>query len=209
MKKVQQKKAADISPIPVINADDGKGQHPTQTLLDIYTIYKELGRINNLKIAFVGDLANGRTVRSLCYLLGKFQNINVIFVSPDNMRIGEDIKEYLKRHNISYHENENLNAVLPEIDIVYMTRIQKERITLENYDKAKGKYIINNFNLNIIKKSARILHPLPHVEEIDLPIEVEQTDPRIAYFRQAKNGLYIRMALLNLLINGKRFNKID
>ena len=115
-------------------------------------------------------------------------------------RMGDDIKEYLARKGIAFREETDLNKVLPEVDIVYMTRIQKERIPLEDYTKAKGKYVINEKNLYLLKKEARILHPLPHIEEIDLPIDIEQDDPRIAYFRQVQNGLYIRMALLKHLL---------
>ena len=196
------KRASKVSPIPVINAGDGKGQHPTQALLDVYTIYREIGRLENFKIAMVGDLASGRTVRSLCYLLGKFKNIEVIFVSPDNLKIGSDIKEYLKRHSISFTEEQDLAKVLPQADIIYMTRIQKERISPEDYEKAKGKFIINSENLNLVRPEARIMHPLPHVEEIGLDIETEKNDPRVAYFRESQNGLFIRMALLKMLING-------
>jgi aspartate carbamoyltransferase catalytic subunit len=190
------KKASLVSRIPIINAGDGKGQHPTQALLDVYTIYKELGRLENIKIALVGDLASGRTARSLCYLLGKFNNNTIIFVSPDNLKMGEDIKEYLTRHNVTFREENDLNKILSEVDVVYMTRIQKERISLEDYEKAKGKFVINESNFNLLKNSARIMHPLPHVEEINLPLEIEQNDSRVAYFRQGENGLYIRMALL-------------
>jgi len=193
-------RAAEVSHVPIINGGDGTGQHPTQALLDVYTIYKEIGRLDNLKIAIVGDLASGRTARSLCYLLGKFNDIEIIFVSPDNLRMKRDIKEYLERHGVKYREEEDLNNILPIIDVVYMTRIQKERMSIENYQKSKGKYVINIGNLNLLRNDARVLHPLPHVEEIDLPVQVEKEDVRIGYFRQARNGLYIRMALLlNLL----------
>lgn len=197
------KKAAAISAVPIINAGDGKGQHPTQALLDIYTIYREFGRLDNLKIAMVGDLANGRTTRSLSYLLGKFDKIEIIFVSPQHLKIGDDIKEYLNRHNVLWHEETNLDAVLPLMDIVYLTRIQRERMSSIDYFNAKGKYLLTKENLQLLKPTARVLHPLPHVEEIDMPLEIEQTDPRIAYFRQAQNGLYIRMALLDFLLNQK------
>jgi aspartate carbamoyltransferase catalytic subunit len=194
------KRASEVSDISIINAGDGKGQHPTQALLDLYTIYRELGKIEGIKIAMVGDLSSGRTVRSLCYLLGKFSNIEVIFVSPENLKMRDDIKEYLTKHKIKFREESDLHSVLPIIDIVYMTRIQKERISIEDYEKARGKFIINEGNLNLIRESARILHPLPHVEEIDLPVKVESKDARIAYFRQSENGLYIRMALLKHLV---------
>ena len=195
------KKAASVSEIPIINAGDGKGQHPTQAILDLYTIYREIGMIDNIKIALVGDLASGRTVRSLCYLLGKFEGIEIIFVSPENLKIKEDIKEYLKKYNISFSEEDNLEKTLPKINVVYMTRIQKERISSQEYLEAKGKFIINSSNLNLVKEDSIIMHPLPHVEEINLPIEIEQNDKRVAYFRQVENGLYIRMAILEEILN--------
>jgi len=194
------KKASEVSSVSIINAGDGKGQHPTQALLDAYTIHREIGRLDDIKIAMVGDLSSGRTVRSLCYLLGKFSNIEITFVSPENLKMGQDIKEYLTRHDIKFTEKENLEEVLPEVDIVYMTRIQKERISPENYEKAKGKFVINEENLELVKENAKLMHPLPHVEEIDISLTKETTDPRIAYFRQAENGLYIRMALLEELL---------
>ena len=195
--------ASKVSPVPIINAGDGKGQHPTQALLDVYTIYREFGRLDNLKIAMVGDLASGRTVRSLCYLLAKFNGNHIIFVSPENLRMGGDIKEYLEKKGVSFSQEGDLNSVLEKVDIVYMTRIQKERISSEDYEKAKGKYVINMNSLNLVKKGAIVMHPLPHIEEIDLPIDVEQEDERIAYFRQAENGLFIRMALLDMMLNRK------
>src|SRR3990167_5535777 len=192
--------ASEVTGTPIINAGDGKGQHPTQALLDLYTVYREIGKIDEIKIALVGDLSNGRTVRSLCYLLGKFSDIEVIFVSPDNLRIKVDIKDYLMKHDIKFREENNLNSVLPIVDVIYMTRIQKERIGQEDYEKASGKFFINESNFNLILKESIILHPLPHVKEIDLPIRIETEDSRVAYFRQVENGLYIRMALLRHLL---------
>lgn len=199
--------ASSISNVPVINAGDGKGQHPTQALLDLYTIYKELGRLDKLKIAIVGDLASGRTARSLCYLLGKFESNEIIFLSPEHLKMKEDIKEYLTKHCIKFTEENNLDQVLPLVDIVYMTRVQKERITLDEYENARGKYVINQNNFGLLKPGARILHPLPKIDEITLPIEVEENDKRVAYFRQAQNGLYIRMALLCNLMDVQIFHK--
>lgn len=195
------KKASEISSVPLINAGDGKGQHPTQSLLDIYTIYREFKRIENLKIAIVGDLANGRTARSLCYLLEKFPNNKLTFISPENLKMKDDIKNYLIKKNVYFKEETELNKIIHDMDVIYMTRIQKERIDKESYEKANGKYVINKDNLKLVKENARILHPLPHVEEINLPLNLENTDKRIAYFRQAENGLFIRMALLDLLLN--------
>lgn len=192
--------AASVSSVPIINGGDGTGQHPTQALLDLYTIWKEIGSIDNITIAMVGDLKHGRTVRSLCYLLGKFKNVKIIFISPENLSIKDDIKEYLKRQCIKFEEQADLNENLPHVDIVYMTRIQKERMSTEDSKNAKMTYKITKENLNLLKENARLLHPLPHVEEIDLPVEIEQTDKRVAYFRQAENGLFIRMALLSYLL---------
>jgi len=196
-------KASQASSVPVINAGDGKGQHPTQALLDVYTISKEFGKLNNLKIAMIGDLASGRTTRSLCYLLGKFENNEITFISPENLKMKDDLKDYLKEHRTNFKEENNLNNVLSEMDIIYMTRIQKERISMEDYEKAKGRYVINSKNFNLVRKDSRIMHPLPHIEEIDLPFKIEQEDKRVAYFRQAENGLYVRMALLDLMLNKK------
>jgi aspartate carbamoyltransferase catalytic subunit len=194
------KKAVSVATKPFINAGDGKGQHPTQALLDVYTIYRELGRLENFTLVAVGDLANGRTIRSLCYLLSKFSGVKVIFVSPPNLKMRDDIKDYLDEKGVEWREEAEFGKVIGEADIIYMTRIQKERMTIEDYEKAKGRYTIGTHNLGQIKSDARIMHPLPHVEEIDLPIEAEQNDKRIAYFRQAENGLYIRMALLEHLM---------
>lgn len=202
--------ASELSQVPIINGGDGKGQHPTQALLDIYTIRKEIGRLHDFRIAMVGDLKNGRTVRSLAYLLGKFQDVEITFVSPLHSRIGNDIKAYLIRHNISFIEEDNLNKVLPKMDIIYMTRAQKERMNTEelktqaSYEKEGKMFSITLDNLLLINQEARILHPLPKIEEIKLPISVEESDPRVAYFRQAKNAISIRMALLDLLMNGKK-----
>ena len=194
------KRAIAVSKKPVINAGDGRGQHPTQALLDLYTIYREIGRIENITVAMVGDLANGRTIRSLSYLLGKFKEIKIIFVCPPNLCVGSDIKEYLARHDVKISEETDLAKVLPIADIIYMTRIQKERMSEEDYKKSKGKYTLNMESLKLVKPTSRILHPLPHVEEIDFTIEAEENDKRIAYFRQAENGLYIRMAVLEHLL---------
>lgn len=202
--------AATLSNVPIINGGDGKGQHPTQALLDIYTIQKELGRLKDFRIAMVGDLKNGRTVRSLAYLLGKFEGVEITFVSPKHSGIGNDIKAYLIRHNIAFLEEDNLNSVLQKMDIVYMTRAQKERMSAEElqtqarYEKDGKMFSITLNNFPLVRSDARILHPLPKINEIKLPISVENSDPRVAYFRQAKNAINIRMALLDLLMNGRK-----
>jgi aspartate carbamoyltransferase catalytic subunit len=192
------KRAASVSSVPLINAGDGPGQHPTQALLDLYTIRDELGRIDGLNIAMVGDLANGRTVRSLTYLLSKFRQIKIWFVAPPQVAMRDDLKAHLDEHHIPWVENDDLDAVLPEVDVVYQTRIQKERFTdPAQYEALKGIYRIDDHALALMRKYAIVMHPLPRVDEIAPEVDA---DPRAAYFRQARNGLHIRMALLDRLL---------
>ncbi|RKY69114.1 MAG: aspartate carbamoyltransferase, partial [Candidatus Latescibacterota bacterium] len=136
-------RAAKVSSVPIINAGDGPGQHPTQALLDLYTIEKEIGHLVGLSIAMVGDLANGRTVRSLCYLLAKYNDVKIYFVAPEVVRMKEDIKDYLTEHNVTFIEETDLKKVAPQVDVIYQTRIQKERFgdRIEDYQKAKGQYV--------------------------------------------------------------------
>ncbi len=126
------KLAAAVSDIPVINAGDGTGQHPTQALLDLYTIQRELGHIDGVRVALVGDLKHGRTIRSLAYLLGKYENVSIDFVAPAGLQVGDDIKEYLDKHRVTYHETDDLLSIIGDVDVVYQTRIQKERFTSED-----------------------------------------------------------------------------
>ncbi|MDO8601272.1 MAG: aspartate carbamoyltransferase [bacterium] len=192
------KRAAAFSPVPIINAGDGTGQHPTQSLTDVFTIWKRLGRIDNLTVALVGDLARGRTVHSLSYLLGKFSGIKIYFVSPESSKAPDDIKNYLQRHKIWFAEAPDLRLIAPEADVIYQTRNQKERGgPSEQQDSARAFYIVNKEILGLMKKDAIIMHPLPRNEEIS--IEVDK-DPRAAYFKQAENGLYVRMALLKMIL---------
>lgn len=191
-------RASAVSKVPVINAGDGVGQHPTQALLDLYTIRRELGKIDGLHIALVGDLKNGRTVRSLSYLLGKFKNIKITLVSPTGLKIGQDLKDYLQRHGVAYEETESWAETLPVVDALYQTRVQKERFkNVQEYAKYKGGYILTNKELALMKKKSIIMHPLPRVDEIKT--EVDES-PRAAYFRQAGYGVLIRMALLKLVL---------
>lgn len=194
-------RAAAVSTVPVINAGDGPGQHPTQALLDMYTIQKEIGRLDEISVAMVGDLANGRTVRSLCYLLAKFDGITLHFVAPEVVRMREDIRKYLSVHGVFFSEETDLVEVAGKVDVIYQTRIQKERFgdRIEDYEEASGQYIIDRKILAAMKDTAIVMHPLPRVDEI--APEVDE-DPRAAYFRQAQNGLYIRMALLKILLIG-------
>jgi aspartate carbamoyltransferase catalytic subunit len=193
------RRAAAVSLVPVINAGDGPGQHPTQALLDLYTIRDEIGHLDGIDIAMVGDLANGRTVRSLTYLLSKFPGIRIRFVAPPQVAMRDDIKAHLDEHHVSWSETRDLASVLPHVDVVYQTRIQKERFTDEaSYLEVKGVYRIDKEALALMRKQAIVMHPLPRVDEIAPEVDA---DPRAAYFRQARNGLYIRMALLDWLIS--------
>jgi aspartate carbamoyltransferase catalytic subunit len=193
------KRAAAVSTVPIINAGDGPGQHPTQALLDLYTIREELRRIDGIRIAMVGDLANGRTVRSLTYLLSKFKDMKIWFVAPPQVAMREDLKTHLTEHNVPWIETEDLDAVLPEVDVVYQTRIQKERFAdPAAYQALKGIYRIDDRALGLMRKYAIVMHPLPRVDEIAPEVDA---DPRAAYFRQAHNGLQIRMALLDRLLS--------
>jgi aspartate carbamoyltransferase catalytic subunit len=192
------KRASVVSQVPIINAGDGPGQHPTQALLDLYTIRDELGRIDGLRVAMVGDLANGRTVRSLAYLLSKFKDIKLWFVAPPQVGMRADLKAHLDEHKIQWVETEDLESVLPQVDVVYQTRIQKERFAdPEAYQALKGIYRIDKHAMSLMRKYAILMHPLPRVDEISPEVD---DDPRSAYFRQARNGLHIRMALLDRLL---------
>ncbi len=187
-------RASLVSDVPIINAGDGVGQHPTQALLDLYTIKKEVGRLDRLNVALVGDLKHGRTVRSLAYLLGKYSNNNVYLISPKALRIGDDIKAYFDRHKVDYYESEDLFENLGKFDVLYQTRVQKERFTTpKEYQKYKGVYKIDLSLVERLKKKAIIMHPLPRVDEIDQ--EVDKTKNAV-YFKQVEYGLHIRMALL-------------
>jgi aspartate carbamoyltransferase catalytic subunit len=194
-------RASAVSDIPVINAGDGPGQHPTQALLDLYTIQRELGRTENLHVTFVGDLKNGRTVRSLIYLLGKFGNIKISLVSPPQLAIGEDIKEYMQRHGMVFDEFEELNGSLEQTDILYQTRIQKERfLDQDEYLKYKGRYVLDMSHVNKMQDHAIIMHPLPRVGEIAVEVD---SSPKAAYFKQARYGVLVRMALLAHLLGNQ------
>jgi aspartate carbamoyltransferase len=194
------KEAADATPIPVINAGDGAGQHPTQALLDIYTIHKELGSLKNLTISLVGDLKNGRTVHALVELLSLFQS-KLYFVSPNLLRMPEEITANLKGKGTKIIETEDMMEAANASDLVYMTRVQKERFSdLSEYERVKGSLIIDGEFLKRLKKKITILHPLPRVDEIHPDVD---SYPGAAYFRQVRNGVFVRMALLAMVL-GKR-----
>ena len=192
-------RAADVAGVPIINAGDGPGQHPTQALLDVYTIQKEIGRLDGIRVALVGDLANGRTARSLAYLSTKYEDVKLYFVAPDMVRMKDDIKVYLAEHGVAFVEEEDLMKVMADVDVVYQTRIQRERFgdRIADYEAVRGKYIIDPAAMAMLSDDAIVMHPLPRVDEIDPAVD---KDPRAAYFRQAHNGVYIRMALLQMVL---------
>ncbi len=188
--------AAESTEIPVINGGDGANQHPTQTLLDLYTILKTKGSLENLKIGMVGDLKYGRTVHSLAEALSLF-NTTFYFISPNLLRMPESILSSLNERNRIYYETNDLFDYLGELDILYVTRIQRERfIDPLEYEKVKNSYIIDTKILNYIKKDLKILHPLPRVNEIHTSLD---NTPQAEYFRQSKNGVTVRKALLSLV----------
>jgi aspartate carbamoyltransferase catalytic subunit len=191
-------RAAQASPVPIINGGDGPGEHPTQALLDLYTIHNELGRIDDLRVALVGDLRFGRAARSLALLFRQTNNVELVFVAPDAVPMGDDIKDALDVAGVAWREEPDLAKAMSEVDVVYQTRIQRERFaTPSEYESAKGIYVITPENMESLPEHAIVMHPLPRVDEIHPDVD---SDSRAAYFRQAHNGVYIRMALLNQLL---------
>ena len=193
--------AATKSGIPVINAGDGGHQHPTQTLTDLLTIRSLYGKLGDFTIGLCGDLKFGRTVHSLINALSRYEGIRFIFISPKELRVPDYITEMLTQKNIPYEEVIKLEEVMPQLDFLYMTRVQKERFfNEEDYIRLKDFYILNKEKMAKAKESMYILHPLPRVNEISVEID---DDPRAAYFRQVQYGLYVRMALILTLLNIK------
>jgi aspartate carbamoyltransferase catalytic subunit len=188
-------RASLVSTVPVINAGDGKGgQHPTQALLDLYTIYKGVKTIEGVKVAMVGNLTDGRTVRSLAYLLGKFDRVKLYFVAPHSFQIKQDILDYLTKHNVWFTLESDLHKVLPEVDVVYSTRIEPELLTQRGERlETISKYFIDDNILRLLPQHALVMHPLPRLHEISPSVD---NDPRAAYFQQTRNGVLVRMALL-------------
>ncbi len=189
--------AAEAARKPVINAGDGIGEHPTQALLDAFTLHEELGEMDNLTVAMLGDLKYGRTVHSLSRLLSLY-NAKLHYVSPEILRMPPEIIAELEAKGIAQTEHRTLDKVLPETDVLYVTRVQRERFESEDvYDSVKGAYVINNELMKKAKKRMIVLHPLPRVNEINVDFD---GDPRAAYFRQMEYGLYVRMALLAMVL---------
>lgn len=191
--------ASSRSLIPVINAGDGGHQHPTQTLTDLYTIRALRGSIKDLTIGLCGDLKFGRTVHSLINALVRYPNIKFVLISPDELKVPSYIREdVLEKNNIPYVEVERLEDAMPELDILYMTRVQRERFfNEEDYLRMKDFYILDKAKMDIAKKDMMVLHPLPRVNEISVEVD---DDPRAMYFKQAQNGVYVRMALILTLL---------
>ena len=191
--------ASEISPVPIINAGDGANQHPSQTMLDLYSIQKTQGRLDNLNIYLVGDLKFGRTVHSMLIAMRYF-NPTFHFIAPNELKMPNIYKEFCKEHNMKFYEHSELSKeAIADADILYMTRVQKERFTdLMEYERVKDTFILRNDMLTDTKPNLRILHPLPRVNEIEQDID---TNPNAYYFQQAKNGLYVREALICNALN--------
>lgn len=191
--------AARNARIPVINAGDGSHAHPTQTLTDLLTIKRELGRLDNLTIGFCGDLRFGRTVHSLIKALSRHTGIKVVLIAPEQLRLPDYMKlEVCDKHGVDYREVQTMEEVMPELDILYMTRVQKERFLDEDeFDRVKDSFILTPEKLAAGKDTLRVLHPLPRVNEITVDVD---NDPRAAYFRQVENGKFVRMALILTLL---------
>ena len=191
--------AARSASIPVINAGDGGHCHPTQTLADLLTIYRELGRLESLTVGFCGDLKYGRTVHSLISALARYKNIKIVLISPEELALPKYVKyEVLDKYNMPYEETASLDEAIPNLDVLYMTRIQRERFdSFDEYERLKDSYVLTAEKMTKAKEHMRVLHPLPRVNEISVKVD---EDPRAAYFRQALNGKLMRMALILKLL---------
>lgn len=194
-------RAAAVSEVPVVNAGDGTGQHPTQAFLDLYTIQREIGRTDDIHIAFVGNLKYYRSSRSLSYLLGKYDNIRITFVSAPELRVKEDIKEYLNEKNVQFEETDDLDSAMQSADVVYQTRMQKEWMNDDEFARLSKQFIITRPMTDLMKDGAILIHPLPRAGEIAPEVD---DSPHAVYFKQAGYGVLVRMALLKLLANGER-----
>ncbi len=192
--------ASEVSPVPIINAGDGANQHPTQTMLDLYSIRKTQGTLNNQKIVMVGDLKYGRTVHSLLMAMSQF-NASFVFIAPKELQMPQEYKLFLKESGLKYEEHTDLAENIKDADIVYMTRVQKERFSDPmDYEKVKNAYILRNHMLEGTKENMRVLHPLPRVNEIN--IDVDDSN-KAYYFTQALNGVYARMAIMASILGLK------
>lgn len=194
--------AAEKAGIPVINARDGGHQHPTQTLTDLLTIRTLKGHLNNITIGLCGDLKFGRTVHSLIHALVRYDNVKFIFISPEELKVPDYITDMLRAKNIPYEEVIRLENVMPELDLLYMTRVQKERFfNEEDYVRLKDFYVLDTAKMALARPDMLVLHPLPRVNEISVEVD---DDPRAVYFKQAQYGVYVRMALILTLLNAAK-----
>ncbi len=190
--------ASEISPVPIVNAGDGANQHPSQTLLDLYSILKTQGTLENLKICLVGDLKYGRTVHSLIMAMAHF-NPTFRFIAPDELKMPDEYKLFCKKHNIPYEETRELAGNFDDADILYITRVQKERfLDMLEFERVKNTYTLKNEMLANSKPNLKILHPLPRVNEIDPDVD---SNPKAYYFQQAQNGMYVRQAIISKVLN--------
>jgi len=198
-------RAAHVSKVPVINAGDGKGQHPTQSLLDLFTIEEEMGQIDGLTVLLSGDLKHSRTIHSLAYLLGKFEDVKLVLASPPGLEMPQGILEYLERHKVEHHQADSLHKAVAGFSpgVLYQTRTQKERFVAGkdgvpvNYDDVKDAFTVSRDLMRNMKQDSIVLHPMPRVDEIRYGVD---DDPRAKYFIQSENGVYVRMALLEMLL---------
>jgi aspartate carbamoyltransferase catalytic subunit len=193
--------AGEVASVPVINAGSGAEEHPTQAILDIYTMKRELGSLNNLKVAMIGDLRYGRTVHSLAYALSLYENVKLSLVSPDLLRMRAEVLEDISR-SIEVEEVRDLKKVLHEVDVIYMTRIQKERFAdPAEYEAVRGSYTLTRADLEEAKKDAIVMHPLPRIDEVNADVD---NTPYARYFKQVWYGLLVRMGLLSLVLGSMR-----
>ena len=190
-------KVAQICKAPVINAGDGYNEHPTQALLDVYTMWRVFGKVDGLRVGMMGDLKYGRTISSLSYALSNFRDIEIYFISPRDLQPREEILKVLDQRRVKYELYEKPDDVMEKLDVLYVTRLQKERMKPEEYERLKGSYMITYEYLKRFKRIPIILHPLPRVWELTPDVD---TLPQAMYFEQAKNGLYIRMALIKAIL---------
>lgn len=190
--------AANSTPMPVINAGDGGHKHPTQTLTDLLTIRRTLGRFENITVGCCGDLKFGRTVHSLVEALSRYNNVKFVFISPEELRIPEYVRKELTKQGIEFEEVRNMQDALPKLDVLYMTRVQRERFfNEEDYIRLKDTYILDKAKMKLAPENMIVLHPLPRVNEISTEVD---SDPRAMYFPQAKYGMFVRMALIMSLL---------
>lgn len=191
--------AAENADVPVINAGDGGHCHPTQTLADLLTIYREKGGFDNLTVGFCGDLKYGRTVHSLIAALSRYKNVKIVLISPEELKLPQYVKtDIIEKNGMNYEETAELEAALPALDVLYMTRIQRERFfDADEYERLKDSYILTSEKLSKAKKDTSVLHPLPRVNEISVDVD---RDARACYFKQVLNGKYMRMALILKLL---------